>query len=218
MNGFTTEEDSRGDDPMDGNHRLIGSGSAAAGAATSGASNRTQICCLLDRGERCGRIAGNASYNKRISKTVAQRKLELQIDGGAQHIYICDHHKTVILMSRTRRVRRDTAENMEEEVAGSRSPDQDEDYPDVDLFQMSMNTLRRYRKQWSIHTRPGLTKPQLADHLTRHFKTLQVTEKEVLTYFIYMVKNHKSKLDQKSVNPSPATMESSTSGNATGRS
>ena len=46
-------------------------------------------------------------------------------------------------------------------AAGSRSPDHDDDYPDVDLFQLGMNTLRRYRKQWSIHTRPGLTKPQV---------------------------------------------------------
>ena len=50
-----------------------------------------------------------------FSFSVAQRKLQLQLDGGAQHIYICDHHKTMILMSRTRRVRRDTADNMEEE-------------------------------------------------------------------------------------------------------
>ena len=52
---------------------------------------------------------------------------------------------------------------------------------------------------------------QLADHLTRHFKTLQVTEKEVLTYFIYMAKNYKSKLDQKS---GPAGEGASAGGNA----
>ena len=56
-----------------------------------------------------------------------------------------------------------------------------------------------------------LFSPQLADHLTRHFKTLQVTEKEVLTYFIYMAKNYKSKLDQKS---GPMGEGGSTGGNA----
>lgn len=55
MNGFSTgEEDSRG-------------------AAD-------QICCLLDEGERCTRPAGNASYSKRIQKTVTQRRLKLNLD------------------------------------------------------------------------------------------------------------------------------------------
>lgn len=55
MNGFSTgEEDSRG-------------------AAD-------QICCLVDEGERCTRPAGNASYSKRIQKTVTQRRLKLNLD------------------------------------------------------------------------------------------------------------------------------------------
>jgi histone deacetylase complex subunit SAP30 len=31
--------------------------------------------------------------------------------------------------------------------------------------------------------------------MMRHFKTIPVIEKEALTYFIYMVKTNKSKLD-----------------------
>lgn len=55
MNGFSTgEEDSRG-------------------AAD-------QICCLVDEGERCNQSAGNASYSKRIQKTVTQRRLKLNLD------------------------------------------------------------------------------------------------------------------------------------------
>lgn len=55
MNGFSTgEEDSRG--PTD------------------------QICCLIDAGERCVKSAGNASYSKRIQKTVTQRRLNLLLD------------------------------------------------------------------------------------------------------------------------------------------
>lgn len=55
MNGFSTgEEDSRG--PTD------------------------QICCLIDDSERCRNAAGNASYSKRIQKTVTQRRLKLSID------------------------------------------------------------------------------------------------------------------------------------------
>lgn len=57
MNGFSTgEEDSRG--PTD------------------------QICCLIDNGDRCNKPAGNASYSKRIQKTVTQRRLNLGIDNS----------------------------------------------------------------------------------------------------------------------------------------
>lgn len=54
-NGFSTgEEDSRG--PAD------------------------QICCLIDDNERCHNAAGNASYSKRIQKTVTTRRLKLNYD------------------------------------------------------------------------------------------------------------------------------------------
>ena len=50
--------------------------------ATSG---QEQQCCLIDNGRRCTRIAGNASYNKRIQKTVAQKKLKLQMDTSVRN-------------------------------------------------------------------------------------------------------------------------------------
>ena len=43
-------------------------------------SNSGQICCLVEDGDRCKRLAGNASYSKRIQKTVAQKKLKLSLD------------------------------------------------------------------------------------------------------------------------------------------
>ena len=52
-NGLSGEDDSRGHD---------------------------QICCLVDDNRRCYRPAGNASYSKRIQKTVQQRRLKLNID------------------------------------------------------------------------------------------------------------------------------------------
>lgn len=39
-----------------------------------------QVCCLIEDKRRCDRIAGNASYGKKIQKTVQQRKLKLEID------------------------------------------------------------------------------------------------------------------------------------------
>ena len=37
-------------------------------------------CCLIDNGIRCHRPTGNASYSKRIAKTVTQRRLKLVVD------------------------------------------------------------------------------------------------------------------------------------------
>lgn len=38
-----------------------------------------QMCCLVDEGDICRNAAGNASYSKRVQKTVAQRRLKLDI-------------------------------------------------------------------------------------------------------------------------------------------
>jgi len=162
-NGFSTgEEDSRG--PAD------------------------QICCLIDDGERCRNAAGNASYSKRIQKTVTTRRLKLSIDPQSTHIYICDFNKGRIQCARTKRRRKDSEDD---------SNETDTDLPEVDLYQLQVNTLRRYKKHYKVPTRPGMNKAQLADTITKHFKTIPIKEKEILTYFIYMVKSHSNKLDQK---------------------
>ncbi|KAK3929893.1 Histone deacetylase complex subunit SAP30-like protein [Frankliniella fusca] len=163
MNGFSTgEEDSRG--------------------------APDQVCCLVDENERCQRPAGNASYSKRIQKTVTQRRLRLHLDSMARHIYICDHHKNMIQCARTKRRRKDSEDD---------SNETDTDLPEVDLFQLQVNTLRRYKKHYKVATRPGLNKAQLADVLMKHFKTIPVIEKEALTFFIYTVKSNSNKLEQR---------------------
>jgi len=167
VNGFSTEEDSR--------------------------SGHDQVCCLVDDGDRCSRPAGNASYSKRIQKTVQQRRLKLSIDYSVRHIYICDYHKNMIQNVRAKRKRKDS------EVDGE-SPDNDFELPEIDFFQMPVNTLRRYKKHYKLQTRPGLNKAQLADTVSRHFRSIPVVEKEALTYFIYMAKNYKSRLDSKHEN------------------
>lgn len=48
-----------------------------------------------------------------------------------------------------------------------------------------------------MQTRPGLNKAQLAEFVQRHFRSIPVIEKEALTYFIYMVKMNKNRLDTK---------------------
>lgn len=164
VNGFSTEDDSR--------------------------QGHDQVCCLIDNGDRCNNNAGNASYSKRIQKTVQQRKLKLARDDRVSHIYICDYHKNVIQSVRTKRKRKDSEDE-------NGSLDGTEDLPEIDFFQMPVNTLRRYKRHFKLLTRPGMNKAQLADHVARHFKSIPVIEKEALTYFIYMAKNYKSRFDQK---------------------
>lgn len=60
----------------------------------------------------------------------------------------------IIQCARTKRKRKDSDDD---------SNETDTDVPDVDLFQLQVNTLRRYKKHFKIPTRPGMNKAQLAD-------------------------------------------------------
>lgn len=71
MNGFSTEEDSHDGPPAP---PFYG-----------------QSCCLIEDGERCGRSAGNASFSKRIQKSISQKKLKLDIDKSVSgQSCVCD--------------------------------------------------------------------------------------------------------------------------------
>lgn len=72
----------------------------------------------------------------------------------ATHIYICDFHKARIQNARTRRRRKDSEDD---------SNETDTDLPEVDLYQLQVNTLRRYKRHYKVSTRPGMNKAQLAD-------------------------------------------------------
>uniref|UniRef100_A0A0A9WA87 Histone deacetylase complex subunit SAP30 n=1 Tax=Lygus hesperus TaxID=30085 RepID=A0A0A9WA87_LYGHE len=163
-NGFSTgEEDSRG--PPD------------------------QVCCLIDDNYRCTRPAGNASYSKRIQKTVTQKKLRLNLDPSAPNLYICDHHKGVIQTARSKRRRKDSEDD---------SNEPDPDIPEVDLGQLQVSTLRKYKRHFKVTTRPSLNKAQLAELLLKHFKNLPVDEKDIISNFYYITsKPNKSKTESK---------------------
>ena len=72
----------------------------------------------------------------------------------ARHIYICDFHKSIIQNLRTKRKRKDSEDD---------SGETDTEHPEVDLFQLQLNTLRRYKKHYKVPVRQGLNKAQLAD-------------------------------------------------------
>ncbi|NXC19656.1 SP30L deacetylase, partial [Corythaeola cristata] len=137
----------------------------------------------IDDGDRCVRPAGNASFSKRIQKSISQKKLKLDIDKS---------------VSSGLRRSCPPPPSPPEEPAGRALPSPARHRTAVDLFQLQVNTLRRYKRHYKLQTRPGLNKAQLAETVSRHFRNIPVNEKETLAYFIYMVKNNKSRLDQKS--------------------
>jgi len=80
------------------------------------------------------------------------------------------------------------------------SSEKEPDYGDVALEQLPMNALRRYKRAFKLQIRQQLPKPQLAELVQRHFRSMPVNEREALAYFIYMVKMNKNKLDNKDAN------------------
>lgn len=103
MNGFTPEEMNRGGDAAAavaavvaaaaaaasaGNGNPAGGGAEVPGAGAVSASGPPgaagpgpgQLCCLREDGERCGRAAGNASFSKRIQKSISQKKVKIELD------------------------------------------------------------------------------------------------------------------------------------------
>lgn len=145
----------------------------------------------MEDGIRCNRIAGNASYSKRIQKTVQQRRLHLNIDPSvsstekqirsdhslivsnhsswqASSTYICETHKNMIQSIRTsgKRKRKDSGDGIEENGNsndGFGSYSDNCETPHIDLCQLQVNTLRRYKRHYRIQTRPGINKSQLAE-------------------------------------------------------
>uniref|UniRef100_A0A8B9MAA5 Sin3A associated protein 30 n=1 Tax=Accipiter nisus TaxID=211598 RepID=A0A8B9MAA5_9AVES len=128
----------------------------SAGGGGAGGPGAGQLCCLREEGERCGRAAGNASFSKRIQKSISQKKVKIELDKSARHLYICDFHKNLIQSVRNRRKRKGSDDDGD-------SPVQDIDTPEVDLYQLQVNTLRRYKRHFKLQTRPGLNKAQLVE-------------------------------------------------------
>ncbi|KAG7217184.1 hypothetical protein INR49_027725 [Caranx melampygus] len=143
MNGFSTEEDSHDGPPAP---PFYG-----------------QSCCLIEDGERCGRSAGNASFSKRIQKSISQKKLKLDIDKSVRHLYICDFHKNFIQSVRNKRKRKTSDDGGESRIMTLKCPSSPRGLFTVDLFQLQVNTLRRYKRHYKLQTRPGLNKAQLAE-------------------------------------------------------
>jgi len=70
-------------------------------------------------------------------------------------------------------------------------------FDDPPLEGLPMQVLRKYKKSFKIHTRQCVQKPQLVEILMKHFLAMPVSEKEIIAFFIYMVKQKKNKVDFK---------------------
>ncbi|XP_029423785.1 histone deacetylase complex subunit SAP30L [Nannospalax galili] len=183
-----------------------GRGSALLCAAAPGYG---QSCCLIADGERCVRPAGNASFSKRVQKSISQKKLKLDIDKSVRHLYICDFHKNFIQSVRNKRKRKTSDD-------GGDSPEHDADIPEVKagvsgrargertvgsgpgvsgLLRSSF--LTSIDRSLAAHRVPGRNKNGQEETVSRHFRNIPVNEKETLAYFIYMVKGNRGRLDQK---------------------
>lgn len=66
---------------------------------------------------------------------------------------------------------------------------------ELDLSTLSIQSLYRYKRIMAVQSNTGLTKQQLAKHMTEHLQTIRVNEKEVISYFLYMLKTGSNKLD-----------------------
>lgn len=64
----------------------------------------------------------------------------------------------MILCARSKQQQQRRRKDSEED-----SGETDNDVPDVDLFQLQVGTLRRYKRHYKVQTKPGLNKAQLAD-------------------------------------------------------
>jgi hypothetical protein len=67
------------------------------------------------------------------------------------------------------------------------SGETDNDLPEVDLYQLQVGTLRRYKRHYRLTTRPGLNKAQLADvswSISIYYLSLHLTPSLSLSPFI----------------------------------
>uniref|UniRef100_A0A8C0B2H7 Sin3A associated protein 30 n=1 Tax=Buteo japonicus TaxID=224669 RepID=A0A8C0B2H7_9AVES len=152
------------------------------------AGGRVVLACLQAVTQLCA-FAAIKARNSEIRGWSAP-KSSPKACRSARHLYICDFHKNLIQSVRNRRKRKGSDDDGD-------SPVQDIDTPEVDLYQLQVNTLRRYKRHFKLQTRPGLNKAQLVEIIGCHFRTIPVNEKDTLTYFIYSVKNDKNKPDLK---------------------
>ncbi|KAG8591994.1 hypothetical protein GDO81_000367 [Engystomops pustulosus] len=119
MNGFPSDDSHR-----DSGGEVTSPTAAAAPPVALGPLNG-QLCCLRDEGERCTRPAGNASFSKRIQKSISQKKVKIDLDKTARHLYICDFHKNLIQSVRNRRKRKGSDDDEAD------SPVHDADTPEI---------------------------------------------------------------------------------------
>lgn len=132
------------------------------------------------------------SNQSRLANNHATVLNSIPIRPGTQIAYYADSHTNQMVPMDTINLKYSTGGDSVPSGSGG---------VDVDLQQLQVNTLRRYKRHFRVQTRPGLNKLQLAESLKHHFRTLPIIEKEAITYFVYIVKCHRNKLDHDKTKP-----------------
>ena len=146
-------------------------------------------CCLIDNNKSCWRVASLFSFSGYIQKLTEKKRLRLYPSSSMDHNHICEHHKNLvesIRISPRRHKHSEDSSETNEENAG-----------EVDLSQLKMRTLRRYRNHYKLKIPNGFTKTQWVSALMEHFRTLPVVEENVLNLFFKTVEVDRNRSDQR---------------------
>ena len=188
-----------------------------------------QYCCLLDAGKRCHRVAGNASFSRKINKMAAQKGLKLNTDINCKHIYICDYHKNLIQRGRPAKVvRKQQPVSDDENTSDSfprRSSDSDPSVAkqcvEAAVKTMSLNVLKRYKQIYKVSGK-GTNKMHLQELVLSHFDNIPIVESEVILNFFRILRTNSNKLDKElpafPSTPSPTSPPPSTTSKTTSNS
>lgn len=96
----------------------------------------------------------------------------------ARHIYICDYHKQYIQNARIKQQQQQRRRKDSEEDSGETD---NNDHPEVDLYQLQVGTLRRYRRHFGLQPRQtGMNKAQLADVSLKNLLHFLITLKKMI--------------------------------------
>lgn len=168
-------------------------------------------CCLMDKRNRCHRMAGDSCLSKRTDDILRETGLDLYLDNRAAHGYICDQHKQIISDARVaykrKKVEADSLRKKQSETTKHRRHDEDHRVPSssqtlavkhvspsqlprfVDVSSLSNESLRKYKKHFKL-TVKGNQKPQLVDAVRQHLSSIPVNEKEAVSFFLYQIKKN----------------------------
>lgn len=62
--------------------------------------------------------------------------------------------------------------------------------PKINFSSFNNSVLRKYRDTYKIKTKTNYTRDELLNAVTKHWNSQELSEKDIITHFIYTVRNH----------------------------